>query len=77
MFPSLSSLPKDLLRIGRSAMPTAKGTLSQAPPRRTEDSSEESESSSSEDDVPPGLEGRFAGGRGRKKAKAGGSMSGW
>ena len=78
-FPSLSSLPKEILRIGRSAMPTSLGgTSSQPAPKALIDESDDSDTSSSEEeDIPAGLKGRYAGGSGRKKVKTGGAMKGW
>lgn len=77
-FPSLSSLPKDLLRIGRSVASSAMGTASQPPPLPAVEESEESGTSSSdeENNVPAGMEGRYAGIR-RKKVNTGGRMNGW
>ena len=74
-FPFLSSLPKDLLRIG--SMPTSVNPSSQPVPVTAADESEESEASSSEEDVPAGLKGRFAGGSAKKKERTGGVMNGW
>ena len=77
-FPSLSSLPKDLLRIGRSALPSAMFTSSQPVPLPRAVESEDSGSSSSEDEnIPVGLKGRFASGSQKKKVKTGGVMGGW
>jgi len=76
-FPSLSSLPKDLLRIGRSVPSSAMGTSSQPAPLPAVEESDGSDTSSSEEEVPASLKGRYAGGSGRKTVKTGGVMNGW
>lgn len=78
-FPTLGSLPKDLLRAGGN-MATSLGNMFRPQPKKKveEESESDSGSDSSEEDVPDARKARYAGGsRRRERRRTNGDMSGW
>lgn len=78
-FPTLSSLPKDLLRHGGEAVQSVWNRVTGAKDEREESDDDSSDDDSSdEDEVPERLRGRIAGGaRSAKKPQTRGMMRGW
>lgn len=80
-FPTLSSLPKDILRQGGSVVASVWNSVTghgHGQKDEEESSSSSEGDSSDEEEVPEALRGRIAGGnRVRRKVRTGGMMRGW